>query len=165
MPELRLAELNRVYMIGRLTKDPEVRQTTNGTPVANFTIALNRRYKNASGEWKDETTFVGVVVWQKLAELCKQYLTKGRAVLVEGKLQSHSWETEDGQKRSVLEVRADRVEFLDREGSRATGERGSGHAAAEGHAAAAEGQAAIDAQEAAASPAPGDQQMDDDLPF
>ena len=158
MPELRLAELNRVYMIGRLTKDPEIRQTTNGTPVANFTIALNRRYKNAAGEWKDETTFVGIVCWQKLAELCKQYLSKGRAVLVEGKLQTHSWETEDGQKRSLLEVRADRVEFLDREGTRAPA------AAVDGHAAAADGQAAIDAQERAAAPAPGDQ-MDDDLPF
>ena len=159
MPELRLAELNRVYMIGRLTKDPEIRQTTNGTPVANYTIALNRRYKNAAGEWKDETTFVGIVAWQKLADLCKQYLTKGRAVLVEGKLQTHSWETEDGQKRSLLEVRADRVEFLDREGSRAHAEPPAG-----GQAAAAEIQAAVDAQETAAAPAPADQ-MDDDLPF
>ncbi len=175
MPELRLAELNRVYMIGRLTKDPEVRQTTNGTPVANFTIALNRRYKNASGEWKDETTFVGIVAWQKLAELCKQYLTKGRAVLVEGKLQTHSWETEDGQKRSLLEVRADRVEFLDREGSRApaAGQAADGQPAgadgqaslADGQATVADGQAAVDAQERAAAPASGDQQMDDDLPF
>ena len=163
MPELRLAELNRVYMIGRLTKDPETRQTTNGTPVANFTIAINRRYKNATGEWKDETTFVGIVAWQKLAELCKQYLTKGRAVLVEGKLQTHSWETEDGQKRSLLEVRADRVEFLDREGTR-TGTAGQAAGAA-GQPGATDGSSAIAAQDAAAAPAPGDQQMDDDLPF
>jgi single-strand DNA-binding protein len=115
MSELRLADLNRVFMVGRLTKDPELRQTTNGTSVANFTIALNRRYKSATGEWKDEATYAGVVAWQKLAELCKQYLAKGRAVLVEGKLQNRNWETEDGQKRSTIEIRADRIEFLDRE--------------------------------------------------
>jgi len=121
MSELRLADLNRVFMVGRLTKDPELRQTTNGTSVANFTIALNRRYKSATGEWKDEATYVGVVAWQKLAELCKQYLAKGRAVLVEGKLQNRNWETEDGQKRSTIEIRADRIEFLDREGRPAIG--------------------------------------------
>ncbi len=115
MPELKLANLNRVFLIGRLTKDPEVRQTTNGTPVANFTIAINRRFRSPTGEVKEETTFVGIVAWQKLAELCRQYLSKGRAVLVEGKLQNRSWETEDGQKRSTLEIRADRIEFLERE--------------------------------------------------
>lgn len=115
MPELKLAELNRVFLIGRLTKDPEVRQTSNGTPVTNFTIAINRKYKSTSGELKEDTTYVGVVAWQKLAELCKQFLAKGRAVLVEGKMQNRSWETEDGQKRSTLEIRADRIEFLDRE--------------------------------------------------
>ncbi len=115
MPDLKLAELNRVFLIGRLTKDPEVRQTSNGTPVTNFTIAINRKYKSVSGELKEDTTFVGIVAWQKLAELCKQFLAKGRAVLVEGKMQNRSWETEDGQKRSTLEIRADRIEFLDRE--------------------------------------------------
>ena len=153
MTELRLAELNRVFLVGRLTKDPEIRQTTNGTPVTNFTIAVNRRYKNAAGEWKDETTFVGIVAWQKLAELCKQYLAKGRAVLVEGKLQTHSWETEDGQKRTLLEVRADRIEFLDRGETRPPTETqaGSGPAA--------------DAPDVSAAPPTGDQQIDDDLPF
>lgn len=150
MPELRLADLNRVFMVGRLTKDPELRQTTNGTSVANFTIALNRRYKSATGEWKDEATYVGVVAWQKLAELCKQYLAKGRAVLVEGKLQNRNWETEDGQKRSTIEIRADRIEFLDREGrpSAGTGALGA---------------------ESAAEPAHGEEpafsKSDDDLPF
>ncbi len=149
MTELRLAELNRVFLVGRLTRDPEVRQTTAGTPVANFTIAVNRRYKNAAGDWKDETTFVGIVAWQKLAELCKQYLAKGRAVLVEGKLQSRSWETEDGQKRSMLEVRADRVEFLDRGDSRPGADAGP----------------AADAADAPAAPSPGAPPVDDDLPF
>ena len=123
MPDLKLAELNRVFLIGRLTKDPEVRQTSNGTPVTNFSIAINRKYKSASGELKEDTTFVGIVAWQKLAELCQQFLAKGRAVLVEGKMQNRSWETEDGQKRSTLEIRADRIEFLDRE-PRAAGTSG-----------------------------------------
>jgi single-strand DNA-binding protein len=124
MLELKLAELNRVFLIGRLTKDPEVRQTSNGTPVANFTIAMNRKYKSGTGEFKEDTTYVGIVAWQKLAELCEKFLAKGRAVLVEGKMQNRSWETEDGQKRSTLEVRADRIEFLDRE-SRANGAPGN----------------------------------------
>lgn len=115
MPELKLANLNRVFLIGRLTKDPDIRQTTTGTPVANFSIAINRRFRSPAGEVKEETTYVGIVAWQKLADLCRQYLAKGRAVLVEGKLQNRSWETEDGQKRSTLEVRADRIEFLERE--------------------------------------------------
>lgn len=115
MAELKLANLNRVFLIGRLTKDPDIRQTTNGTPVANFTIAINRRFRSPTGEVKEETTYVGIVAWQKLADLCRQFLAKGRAVLVEGKLQNRSWETEDGQKRSTLEVRADRIEFLERE--------------------------------------------------
>ena len=150
MTELRLAELNRVFLVGRLTKDPEIRQTTNGTPVTNFTIAVNRRYKNAGGEWKDETTFVGIVAWQKLAELCKQYLAKGRAVLVEGKIQTHSWETEDGQKRTLLEVRADRIEFLDRGETRPPAEPQAGNGPA---------------ADVSAAPTAGDQQIDDDLPF
>lgn len=148
MPELKLAELNRVFLIGRLTKDPEVRQTSNGTPVTNFTIAINRKYKNTSGELKEDTTYVGVVAWQKLAELCKQFLAKGRAVLVEGKMQNRSWETEDGQKRSTLEIRADRIEFLDRE-SRSDSAGSSAEAA--------------ESQPVSTEPAA--EKSDDDLPF
>ena len=150
MSELRLADLNRVFMVGRLTKDPELRQTTNGTSVANFTIALNRRYKSATGEWKDEATYVGVVAWQKLAELCKQYLAKGRAVLVEGKLQNRNWETEDGQKRSTIEIRADRIEFLDREARTSIG---TGTAGTES------------SPEPVTSEEPAFSKSDDDLPF
>lgn len=151
MPDLKLAELNRVFIIGRLTRDPEVRQTSNGTPVTNFTIAINRKYKSLSGELKEDTTFVGIVAWQKLAELCKQFLAKGRAVLVEGKMQNRSWETEDGQKRSTLEIRADRIEFLDRE-PRAAGASGS---SPEGGS--PEGQPN--------GPDPSPDKSDDDLPF
>lgn len=113
MAEVRLATLNKVMLVGRLTRDPELRAIPNGTPVATLGLAVNRRYKDQSGEWKDDTCFVNVVAWQKQAELAKQYLHKGSAVYVEGRLQSRSWEKE-GEKRSTLEVRADRIEFLDK---------------------------------------------------
>ncbi|KPJ60163.1 MAG: hypothetical protein AMJ46_07510 [Latescibacteria bacterium DG_63] len=117
MADLRLPTLNRVLLTGRLTRDCELRYTPSGVAVTNFSIACNRRYKDQSGEWRDETTFVGIVAWQRLAERCGEYLHKGSAIMVEGRLHSRSWETEDGQRRSILEVRADRVEFLDRLGA------------------------------------------------
>lgn len=107
-----MANLNRVFLIGNLTRDPELRYTASGTAVTNLRIAVNRRYKTQSGEIKEETAFITVVVWGKQAEACTQFLAKGRPVFVEGRLQMRSWETPDGQKRNVLEVRASRVQFL-----------------------------------------------------
>ncbi len=103
--------LNRVLLIGNLTKDPELRYTPSGTPVANLRLAVNSSYKSQAGERKEETCFVTIVVWSKQAEICNQYLKKGRPVFVEGRLVSRSWEVE-GKTRSVMEVRADRVQFL-----------------------------------------------------
>jgi single-strand DNA-binding protein len=117
MADLRLPSLNRVLMAGRITRDPELRYTPSGTAVCNLRLASSRRYKDRSGEWKDDSTFINVVVWGKTAENCGEYLKKGSAVMVEGRLQSRSWETEDGQKRSVVEINALRVEFLDRVGA------------------------------------------------
>jgi len=114
MSDLRLVSINRVLLSGRLTRDPELRYTPSGVAVMTFSLALNRRYKDQSGEWKEEVSFVSVVVWQRQAELASEYLKKGSAVFVEGRLQSRSWETSEGQKRSVLEVRAERLQFLDR---------------------------------------------------
>jgi single-strand DNA-binding protein len=114
MTELKVPNLNRVLLAGRLTRDPELRYTPNGTAVCNFSIALNRRYKDQSGNWQDEPTFVNVVAWQSAAENIGKFLHKGSPVLVEGRLESRSWETETGQKRSSLEVRADNVRFLER---------------------------------------------------
>jgi len=122
MADLRLPSLNRVLMAGRLTRDPELRYTPSGTAVCNLRLASSRRYKDKSGEWQDDSTFVNVVTWSKTAENCGEYLKKGSAVLVEGRLQSRSWETEDGQKRSVVEINALRVEFLDRIGASTSGE-------------------------------------------
>ncbi len=107
-----MASLNKVLLIGNLTKDPELRYTPSGVAVANLRIAVNRRYKDKSGEVKEDTCFVNVAAWDKLAETCNQFLKKGRPIFVEGRLQSRSWETPDGQKRSMIEVRAERIQFL-----------------------------------------------------
>jgi single-strand DNA-binding protein len=107
-----MANLNKVFLIGNLTRDPELRYTPGGTAVANLGIAVNRRFKDSSGELKEEVCFLTVTVWDKQAEACCQYLLKGRPVFVEGVLQSRFWETSDGQKRSAIDVRAERVQFL-----------------------------------------------------
>ncbi|MCX5681822.1 MAG: single-stranded DNA-binding protein [Candidatus Omnitrophica bacterium] len=108
-----MASLNKVFLIGNLTKDPELRYTPNGIAVVNLRIAVNRRFRDrASGELKEETCFITVTAWDKQAEACNQYLKKGSPIFVEGTLQSRSWETSDKQKRSTIEVRAERVQFL-----------------------------------------------------
>lgn len=107
-----MASLNKVLLIGNLTRDPELRYTTSGVAVVNLRIAVNRKYRDKSGELKEDTCYVTVAAWDKQAEICNQYLQKGRAIFVEGRLQSRSWETSDGQKRSTIDVRADRIQFL-----------------------------------------------------
>jgi single-strand DNA-binding protein len=109
-----MASFNRALLMGNLTRDPELRYLPNGSAVANMSMAMNRTYKSQTGEMKDEVTYVRVVVWGKQAEACAEYLSKGSPVFVEGRLQSRLWETEDKQKRSVLEVVAERVQFLGR---------------------------------------------------
>jgi single-strand DNA-binding protein len=103
---------NRIILIGRLTRDPELRYIPSGAPVASFTLAVDRPFKNQAGE--RETDFINVVAWRKLAEFVGQYLSKGRMIAVEGRLQIRPWETQDGQKRTSAEVVADAVRFLDR---------------------------------------------------
>jgi len=106
------ASLNKAFLMGNLTRDPELRYVPSGTAVATFTVAMNRVYKSQTGEKKEETSFVRVVVWGRRAEVCGEYLSKGSPVFVEGRIQSRSWETQDGQKRSTVEVIADNVQFL-----------------------------------------------------
>ncbi len=108
---------NQVILMGNLTRDPELRQIPSGQSVTSFSLALNRSYKGQDGDWKEATDFVDVVAWGPLGERVAQYVTKGRPVLVNGRLQSRSWE-QDGQKRSKLEVVAQDVTFL---GSRGEG--------------------------------------------
>ena len=110
------ASLNKVILMGNLTRDPELRYVPSGTAVANFSIAVNRTYKDGAGEKKEDTSFIRIVVWGKMAEICGEYLTKGRSVLVEGRLKSRAWETPEGQKRSALDVVATSVQFLGAKG-------------------------------------------------
>lgn len=107
--------LNQVFLMGNLTRDPELRQTPTGQNVTSFSLALNRAYKDASGEWQEATDYIDIVCWGPLAERVAQYLSKGRRCLVQGRLQSRSWE-QDGQKRSKVEVLANDVTFLDSRG-------------------------------------------------
>jgi single-strand DNA-binding protein len=116
-----MASLNKVFLIGNLTKDPELRYTPNGTAVTNLRLAVNRRFKDRTGELKEDTCFVTVTAWDKQAEICNQYLQKGRQVFVEGILQSRSWETTDKQKRSTIDVRAERIQFLGPKGEGGNG--------------------------------------------
>jgi len=107
-----MASLNKVFIMGNLTRDPELRYVPSGTAVATFTVAVNRVYTSQAGEKKEEVSFIRVVVWGRRAEVCGEYLSKGSPVFVEGRLQSRSWEGQDGQKRNTIEVVADNVQFL-----------------------------------------------------
>ncbi len=107
-----MASLNRVFLMGNLTRDPELRYIPSGSAVTSFTVAMNRVFKLQTGEKKEEVTFIRVVVWGKMAEICSEYLSKGSPVFVEGRLQSRSWDGPDGQKRNATEVIANNVQFL-----------------------------------------------------
>lgn len=114
MAEYKMPDINCVIIAGNLIKDPTFRKTTSDVPVANFTIASNRKFKDSSGRIKEDVCFIGIVAWYKLAESCKENLHKGSAVLVEGELQSRSFANEDGTTRSWVEIKARRIQFLNR---------------------------------------------------
>ena len=114
--------LNRIVIIGRLTRDPELRSTASGIPVATFTLAVDRTYKSASGE--RETDFIPVVVWRQQAETCGRYLSKGKMAAVDGRLQIRTYEAQDGSKRTAAEVVADNVRFLSPKDSGSAGSSG-----------------------------------------
>jgi single-strand DNA-binding protein len=120
--EKAMANFNKVFLIGNLTREPELRYTPQGTAVVNLRLAVNRRFRNRNQELKEETCFITAVVWDKQAETCNQYLHKGSPIFVEGRLQSRSWEDNSGQKRATVEVRAERVQFLGRPPSKVTSE-------------------------------------------
>lgn len=112
-----MAQLNKVFLIGNLTRDPELRVTPKGTPICQFGLAINRQYKDESGATRDETTFVDIEAWGKQGELVSKYLTKGSPCFVEGRLRLDQWEDkQSGQKRSRLKVVLDNVQFLGRGG-------------------------------------------------
>lgn len=114
-----MASLNKIMIIGNVGRDPEMRYTPSGNPVTSFSVATNRFYNSPEGEKKKETEWFNIVTWNKLAETCNQYLTKGKQVYVEGRLQTRTWEGQDGQKRTSVEIVASTVKFLDRQAATA----------------------------------------------
>ena len=107
-----MVNFNKVFLIGNLTRDPELRYIPSGRPVCTLRLAVNRRFTTREGEKRDETLFIDVTLWGKQAETCAQYLSKGRPVLIEGRLRQDTWTTSDGQKRSKIGVVAERFQFL-----------------------------------------------------
>jgi single-strand DNA-binding protein len=143
-----MASLNKVLLIGNLTRPPELRYTPSGTAVADLRLAVNRNYTTQSGERREEACFLTVIVWGKQAESCGEYLDKGSEIFVEGRIQTRDWEGKDGQKRSATEVVAERVQFMSR-----TKGGGGGRAPA-----------AVGAPQGFQDEAPG-AATDDDVPF
>jgi single-strand DNA-binding protein len=161
-----MAYLNKVFLIGNLTRDPELRVTPKGTAICQFGLAVNRQYKDESGATRDETAFIDIEAWGKQGELCSKYLQKGSLSFIEGRLRFDSWEDKtSGQKRTKLKVVLENVQFLSRGGGGGAAAAGAGEAAAGG---AAEPSAEPTAPPArgAAKPAPGGQEkVEDDVPF
>ncbi|MBU0474267.1 MAG: single-stranded DNA-binding protein [Bacteroidetes bacterium] len=114
MAEFKMPEINSVVIAGNLTKDPTIRETSNNTPVVNFHVAVNRRYKDSNNQSQEDVCYVGVVAWNKLAESCKNRLKKGNAVLIDGELQSRTFKTEDNKSRTIVEIKAKRIQFLNK---------------------------------------------------
>ena len=111
--------VNKVILLGRLGKDPELTYIPSGQSVAKFTMATNRSYKDKSGEWKEETDWHNIVAWGKLGEICAQYLAKGRQAYVEGQIRTRSWEDREGKKRTTTEIIANEVVLLGSRGEAA----------------------------------------------
>lgn len=133
--EIRVPELNQVLIAGRLTRDPELRFTQKGQGMSSFSVAVNRRYKDAAtGEWKDDTTFVSVTVWGPAAERCKEKMKKGSPVIIEGRLTASEFTDKTGQKRKEMKVTARRVQLLTRDAAAAEGGEEAHHEAEVMHA-------------------------------
>ena len=175
-----MASLNKVFLMGNLTRDPELRYTPNGTPLCEFGLAINRTYKTREGEQRDETCFVDVTMWGRRAVVISEYFTKGRPIFIEGRLKLDQWETADGR-RSKLTVVADNFEFIGgrggdqdssqggagRGGDQASSQGGAGRGAARPPDQQQRGRQA-DAQSGPAPEAPDDSGYDvsdDDIPF
>ncbi len=118
MAQLSMIDVNKVSLAGRLTQDPELRYIPSGAAVTTLRMAVNTTFRPKDGEKREEVCYINVVVWRRMAETCVEYLRKGSPVFVEGRLQSRSWETQDGQKRSTIEVQSDRVQFMEWAGDR-----------------------------------------------
>ena len=156
------ANINRVIVTGNLTRDPELRSTPSGTPVCKLRIAVNSSRKTAEGNWEDKPNYFDVTVWGAQGENCATYLTKGRPVAIDGRLDWHEWEQE-GNKRQAVEIIADRVQFLGSRDSAPSDGNGNGGG---GFAGGSDLPAADTSDFASASPAGvGSSSADDDIPF
>ena len=157
--------LNRVQLIGNLGKDPEIKYTPQGTPVAKITIATNERFKDKSGEWQDRTEWHNVVLWQRLAEIAGEYLKKGGKVYIEGRLQTHSWDDKtSGQKKYMTEVIVNDLVMLSGKGEGAGGGDFSG-GGSRGASSSAGGGNNFDQRTPEPEPAASGPITDDDIPF
>jgi single-strand DNA-binding protein len=148
------ANINRVVLVGNLTRDPELRHTPSGTAVCSLRLAVNSRRKDQSGQWIDKPNYFDITVWGQQGENCAQYLAKGRPVAVDGRLEWREWDAQDGSKRQAVEVVADSVQFL--------GGRGEGEFAGAG---AGAGNQFIPQQSGGSSPGDDFAPTDDDIPF
>lgn len=165
-----MSSINKVMLIGRLGKDPEVKYTNNGTPVAKFTVATDEVYKDRSGEQQKHTEWHSIVAWNKLAEICGEYLTKGKQVFIEGSIRSRQWEDQSGNKRTSYEIIAREMKML---GSKADSPGGFTRSEAPASARQAAASYGSDAPASTAEPstsseptAPSAPEMtDDDIPF
>jgi single-strand DNA-binding protein len=154
-----MANLNKVMLLGNLTRDPELRHTPKGSAVADLGLAVNRKVQDGNGGWKDETTFVDVTVWGASAENANKYLTKGRGVFVEGRLQMDVWDDKaTGQKRTKLKVVADNLQFLP------DGKAGGGRSSQGSDSSSSSSNDGDSRQGGSAGP-PDDYQEEDDIPF
>jgi single-strand DNA-binding protein len=162
-----MAYLNKVLLIGNLTRDPELRVTPKGTAICQFGLAVNRQFKDESGATRDETAFIDIEAWGKQGELVSKYLQKGSPAFVEGRLKFDSWEDkQSGQKRSKLKVVLENVQFLSRGGGGAAASPGAGDTpAAAGTDDAPAEPVSPPARASAQPPGPAPQKVDDDVPF
>ncbi len=121
-----MASLNKVMLIGNLGKDPEVRYTAGGTAVASFSVATSERFKNKNGEWEEKTEWHNVTLWARLAEIAGEYLSKGKTVYIEGRLQTRKWQDRDGKDRYTTEIVGEKMQMLSGKGEGGGGARQGG---------------------------------------
>ncbi|MEM9445349.1 MAG: single-stranded DNA-binding protein [Verrucomicrobiota bacterium] len=160
-----MASLNKVLLMGNLTRDPEIRHTPKGTAVGDLAMAINMSYKAQDGTDRDEVCYVDVVVWGRQAETCHQYLKKGSPLFVEGRLQLDQWQTQEGEKKSRLRVRGERVQFLSG-GTRSSGGPSEHTSSAGGYRSDAKPEPGYSGGSSASSYNPSSvAQSDDDIPF
>lgn len=160
-----MSSINKVLLIGRLGKDPEVKYTNNGTAMARFTVATDEVYKDRSGEQQKHTEWHNVVAWNKLAEICGEYLAKGKQVFIEGSIRSRQWEDQSGNKRTSYEIIAREMKMLGSKSDAPAAFPRSDAPAPERQAAAAYGSETPAAPPSESTSAPSPEMTDDDIPF